>query len=54
MPVAQMSASYPEYSFFKIISGNIYEGVPQKTLSLSLQLVANPKSIILTCLAAKL
>ncbi len=50
MPKLQISTGYPMYSFFKTISGLIYEGVPQKLVSfLSFGLTTlNPKSIILT------
>jgi len=47
-PQAQISAAWPLYSCFEKISGAMKDGVPQKSLSFSLQEIANPKSIIFT------
>jgi hypothetical protein len=42
-----MSAAGPLYRTFKVTSGAIYGGVPQKVLSFMLESILKPKSIIL-------
>ena len=48
MPNAQTSAFLPQYSVLDTISGAMYVGVPQNTLSLEAEQMLKPKSIILT------
>lgn len=47
-PTPHISEAAPLYAYLLTISGDMYEGVPQNTFNGSLQLVAKPKSIILT------